>query len=141
MKFAIAKAIQPESILEIGVRFGYSARAFLDAAPTARLVGIDLERPTFGGVPGALFWARRITTGFDVSFLNVDSQVLNDLPGGVYDLVHVDGQQDGDSTLHDMALAFKQSRYVLLDGFLWSAENLAGGSEALRRFRRAIEYR
>ncbi len=41
MKWAIAKVLQPESILEVGVRFGYSARAFLEACPDAVYTGID----------------------------------------------------------------------------------------------------
>lgn len=49
LKYAIAKALRAESILEIGVRFGYSAMAFLTAVPEAKFTGIDqwreLRRP------------------------------------------------------------------------------------------------
>src|SRR5215469_18824935 len=59
MKWAIARVLQPRSILEIGVRFGYSALAFLNASPSARYLGIDLDLPTFGGSVGAINWARK----------------------------------------------------------------------------------
>ena len=41
VKHAIAKRLQPKSICEIGVRAGYSAYAFLSAAPAAEFLGID----------------------------------------------------------------------------------------------------
>ncbi len=46
MKWAIAKVIQPKSILEIGVRYGYSAISFLSACPDAQYVGIDNDTDT-----------------------------------------------------------------------------------------------
>src|ERR1700736_2008544 len=59
LKWAIARVLQPESILEIGVRYGYSALAFLSASPSARYVCVDLDLPTFGGSVGAVHWARK----------------------------------------------------------------------------------
>ena len=35
LKWAVARVLQPQRILEIGVRFGYSAAAFLNACPNA----------------------------------------------------------------------------------------------------------
>lgn len=141
LKFAIAKTLQPKTIIEIGVRFGYSARTMLEAAPQAVFTGIDLDSNAFGGVEGALSWARGITSEYEANFILVNSQNLSRLPGrDIYDLAHIDGQQDGDGTIHDLSLAFRQCRFVLLDGWFWSAENASAGAEALRRYRRAIEY-
>jgi hypothetical protein len=42
LKFAIAKVLQPQSILEIGVRYGYSAITFLQACPKASYFGLTL---------------------------------------------------------------------------------------------------
>jgi hypothetical protein len=53
LKFCIAKVLQPKSNLEIGVRFGYSARTFLEASPSATLLDIDLDSDSFGGEVGA----------------------------------------------------------------------------------------
>lgn len=46
-KLQVADAIRPSSVLEYGVRGGYSAWSFLTAAPQARYVGVDLyeKRP------------------------------------------------------------------------------------------------
>src|SRR5438477_11758442 len=80
LKFCIAKVLQPESILEIGVRFGYSARTFLEASPSATFLGIDLDSDSFGGEVGALDWARQITATFQAEYLVADSQEMKRFP-------------------------------------------------------------
>src|ERR1700730_2815552 len=92
-KWAIARKLQPARILEIGVRYGYSALAFLNACPEASYIGIDVDSELYGGVKGAIEWARNSTRNYNASFLITDSQGLDRLPDGVYDLVHIDGQQ------------------------------------------------
>src|SRR5437762_4333916 len=104
-KWAIARHLRPASILEIGVRFGYSAAAFLHGSPKARYLGVDLDTDDFGGVKGAIEWARKIVAPFQAEFLIADSQEMERFPGEIYDLIHVDGQQEGDGTFHDMELA------------------------------------
>jgi hypothetical protein len=51
LKWAIASVVAPGSILEIGVRNGYSAGAFLGARPRARYLSIDADTDTHGGIP------------------------------------------------------------------------------------------
>jgi 2-polyprenyl-3-methyl-5-hydroxy-6-metoxy-1,4-benzoquinol methylase len=140
MKWAIAKAIQPDSILEIGVRFGYSARAFLDASPSAKFVGIDADLPTFGGHVGAIEQAKTTLSGFDATILKLNSQALSRFPGEFYDLIHVDGQQDSDGTFHDLDIAVRQARYILLDEHLWSRDNFQAANEWLWLNKTAIEW-
>ena len=48
-KHRICKAFNPMSILEVGVRFGYSAHAFITAAPVAVYTGVDSNDPKHGG--------------------------------------------------------------------------------------------
>ncbi|HLJ45641.1 MAG TPA: methyltransferase domain-containing protein [Bryobacteraceae bacterium] len=139
MKWAIARALQPKRILEIGVRFGYSAAAFLDACPDAEYLGIDNDSETFGGVAGAVEWARRITTGRKANFLVADSQQLQEFPGGPYDLIHVDGQQDENGTIGDLRKALRQTRHILVDGFFWTRNNFLHVSDFLYCYRAAIE--
>jgi SAM-dependent methyltransferase len=140
MKWAIAKVLQPVSILEVGVRYGYSARAFLDAAPTARYVGLDADLPAFGGHPGALAWAARSLENFNVELLQENTQNLVRLPGDCYDLVHIDGQQDGDGTFHDLNLAVSQGRHILIDGYFWTRENFIATNEWFWLNKMAIEW-
>ncbi len=139
LKWAISRALMPATILEIGVRYGYSARAFLDASPQARLVGIDADLPIFGGQPGALKWAKQSLRDFNVSIYCEDSQDLTRFPGEIYDLIHIDGQQDGDGTFHDLDLALRQARYILVDGYHWTRENFLSANEWLWLNKAAIE--
>jgi 2-polyprenyl-3-methyl-5-hydroxy-6-metoxy-1,4-benzoquinol methylase len=140
MKAAIAAAVRPESICEIGVRYGYSAAAFLHGAGEACYTGIDLDTATFGGVPGALAWARRILPADRCTFHVGDSQQMTRLPGGPYDLVHIDGQQNGDGTWHDLELAAGQARWVLLDGYFWTRPNMLAATEWLLRNQARVEW-
>ncbi len=138
MKWAIAKVLQPQSILEIGVRFGYSAATFLDACPECKYLGIDNDSETSGGHKGAMNYARSITTG-NARYLLGDSQTMDEFPGGKYDLIHVDGQQDGDGSFRDLTKAIRQGRYVLVDGYFWTRDNFLNVSEFLHRHRDLIE--
>lgn len=140
MKWAIARVLEPKSILEIGVRFGYSALAFLNASPSAQYVGIDIDSPSFGGSPGALDWARKACGQYRARFILADSTKMERFPGGSYDLIHVDGQQDGEGTMHDLILASAQASYILVDGYFWSRANFFSASEFLFRYREVIEF-
>jgi predicted O-methyltransferase YrrM len=140
MKWAIARVLQPSSILEIGVRFGYSAMAFLHAVPSARYVGIDINAESFGGSVGAIEWAQRATAPYQTDFIIADSTKMKRFPGDRFDLIHIDGQQDGVATLHDLVLASSQANYILVDGYFWSRQNFFSASEFLYQYRDAIEY-
>lgn len=140
VKWAIANFLKPSSILEIGVRFGYSAAAFLHGCPSAHYIGIDLDTDTYGGVKGAINWAKKITQSFAAEFSIADTQTMNRLPGDIYDLIHVDGQQDGDGSIHDLELAIKQARYVLVDGYLWTRQNFTAVSDFLFRYNELFDF-
>ena len=141
LKWAIARELRPKRILEIGVRYGYSASAFLDACPEAEYLGIDNDSGLYGGVPGALGWAQETLRGHKADFLMADSQQFERLPGhDFYDLVHIDGQQDGNGYLHDLEISLNQSRYILVDGYFWTRENFLAASEFLYRNRRCLAY-
>ena len=140
LKWSIARTLQPATILEIGVRFGYSALAFLDACPSASYFGIDADCETYGGSRGAIHWAKERTQRSKAAFLIADSQKMSSFPGGSYDLIHIDGQQDGKGTLHDLELALRQGQYILVDGYFWTRENFLAASEFVYRYRDLIEY-
>ena len=139
-KWAIAHVLKPKSILEIGVRFGYSAVAFLDAAPSARYIGIDIDSVLFGGSVGAIEWARSACKPFRAEFIVGDSTKMERFPGERYDLIHIHGQQDGYGTMHDLVLATVQGSYILVDGYFWSRQNFLWASEFLFRYRDLIEF-
>lgn len=140
MKWAIAAVLQPQTILEIGVRYGYSARAFLEAVPGAKFVGIDLDSDRFGGVRGAVDWARENLRDYDCELIVADSQSMDRLPGERYDLIHVDGQQDGDGSFRDLELALLQGRYVLVDGYHWTQTNYLAVNDFLLQNRDRLDW-
>ena len=140
LKAAIAAVLRPASILEIGVRYGYSYAAFKHGHPAAHYVGIDLDSDSFGGVRGAIDWARQLGAGTEDRFLVDDTQGMDRFPGGTYDLIHVDGQQDGQGSFHDLTLAISQGRYVLVDGYLWTRDNCLSVSDFMLRYRDVFEY-
>ncbi len=140
LKWAIARTLQPQSILEIGVRYGYSAHAFLDAVPRSHYRGIDLDCTAAGGVKGAIDWAKQILQPFNADLMVADSQAMSQFPGDRYDLIHVDGQQDGDGSFHDLQLAIGQGNYILVDGYHWSTDNFLAVNDFLRQHRDRIEW-
>ena len=140
MKYAICSIICPQSILEVGVRYGYSAITFLKASPSATYLGIDNDTDQFGGSKGAIQWAKKITQDYNANFLIADTQQMTTFPGEYYDLIHIDGQQDGDGTIHDLELALPKAKYILLDGYFWSKENMISASYFLEKYKQFFEY-
>jgi 2-polyprenyl-3-methyl-5-hydroxy-6-metoxy-1,4-benzoquinol methylase len=139
-KWAVSRCLQPAKILEIGVRYGYSALAFLNACPTADYIGIDLDSDSYGGAKGAICWAESKLQGYSANLIVANSQSLDRFPGGTYDLIHIDGQQDQAGFLHDLELALGQAKHILVDGYFWTQSNFLAASEFLFRNRDLIEF-
>lgn len=141
LKWAIARALKPSSILEIGVRYGYSAFSFLDAVPDCEYLGVDNDSDSSGGVSGSLAWAQQKLKKYkSASAINDNSQTLDKLPGETWDLVHVDGQQTGVSTKHDLSLALEQARWILIDGYWWTSINFRSINEWLWDNRASLDF-
>lgn len=118
-KHALVTLLKPSSILEIGVRAGYSAAAFLSAVPTAHYLGLDADNDTHGGWVGAPKWAEKsLREKFPratVEVQQIDTRHLAQLPRSA-DLIHVDGCHDFDGALHDLRLAVAvRPQWILFD--------------------------
>jgi hypothetical protein len=115
-KFETVKAINPETICEIGVRCGYSMFVFQCAAPKAKFIGIDskIDEET-PGHQGEAEHAQNICRG-ETAFIYVDSQKLEKLPmlGG---LLHVDADHSYEGCSHDIELGRKYATWILVDDF------------------------
>ena len=95
--------------MSAGVRYGYSALAFLSASPTSEYTGIDLDCAEFGGTPGAVDWARRQAKNYKANFLVANTQLMHAFPGGMYDLIHVDDMIAGRFPLAEAPQAFARA--------------------------------
>jgi len=138
VKFALARLIRPRSILEIGVRAGYSALAFLTACPEASYVGIDNNGDMHGGFRGALDHARELLAPFQAVLLEMTSaaygeQLRHDPDQSAFDLVHVDGDHSLAGCLADLRLADRlQPRVILVDDVLGIPEVQSACDQFLR---------
>jgi hypothetical protein len=113
-KWAVASILQPDSIVEVGVRYGYSALAFLNAWPQATYHGFDNDSNDWGGTIGASAWLLDHSEGLDVSLTIADIMETNDLPD--CSLAHLDGPQDQAGWAHQIHLALDAANYILIDG-------------------------
>jgi len=116
VRYELCQRLQPKTILEIGVRCGYSAFAMLYGAPEALYVGLD----NFSYHPkdlclNAFDQLRNIGGFLNCLVLDEDTQKLNTLRdlqshwGWPYpDVVHVDGDHTFAGAIHDLDLAKDQ---------------------------------
>lgn len=122
-KFDVAQTLAPASILEIGVRAGYSALAFLQAVPAAQYLGLDLDEGGWGGVAGYLTHARTRLEPYNAVVLHCDTQAVP-LPPDLaqlvmgYELWHVDGDHSFRGAVTDLVTAHLHgARWILLDDY------------------------
>ena len=139
-KWAVARLLKPRSILEVGVRYGYSAAAFLDGCNSARYLGIDPDSEEFGGSRDGIGWARRITAGYSAQFIVADTREMARFPGEIYDLIHIDLQRNADESFRDLDLAIQQGRFVLTGGCFRTPQSPLAISTFLYRNRELVEY-
>lgn len=109
-KYALATLCQPRSILEIGVRAGYSAAAFLSACPGAAYHGLD------SGCDGLHFLIHaREALKLRVDLFDSQRQTFD---GRGYDFVHVDGDHSYGGALRDIETAWRvSSKWILVDDY------------------------
>ena len=109
------------SIMEIGVRAGYSAFVFARAAPGVRYLGIDNGLCDAEARRDYLAHARNLLDGHDARWWYVDTGSLRSLPmgpdGDYWSLVHVDGHHSYEGCLHDLQCASAVAKRILVDDY------------------------
>ena len=126
-------------ITEIGVRFGYSAAAFLCAYPQAHYFGIDLINGGHGGVgggtdtfPAVRLMLAKLFPEANVTLVHFDSRQLTSFPPA--DLFHVDADHDTEPAYRDIEKAFNAAlpgNRILVDDYTF----LGSVKQACDRFR------
>jgi predicted O-methyltransferase YrrM len=116
--FDVVQSLAPETICEIGVRAGYSAKVMLDAAPRARIIGIDadidhLVENSHGGIKGLWMHAVSILPEDRFQLMLVNSHSIKKLPR--CDLAYIDGDHSFEGCLADIRLAARSTRTILCD--------------------------
>lgn len=137
--WALGKAINPKSFLEIGVRFGFSFVPTMIASSNLQYaLGWDLE--TYGDNNIARQQVSNYYSGeAKWSIDHVDSQTIAELPQ-FFDLVSIDGCHDYHCKIHDLVLCIGNCSYVILDDYDYHRDVRESTDEFLNSFKDAIEW-
>lgn len=142
VKAAIAAWLQPNSILEIGVRAGYSALAFWQGSEFSEYVGLDANQGNWGGIRGYVDHARSLVPNSHIYVF--DTQKLTDIrglmpPGPV--LAHVDGDHGWAGAKHDIELCLNGgAAYVVVDDYWYVPAVRAAADDVVEERRLACAY-
>lgn len=114
--YGIAKAIQPKTFMEIGVRFGFSFLPTLAGCDSLEYaLGWDLE--TYGNNTIANENIGEYYKGnCKWEIQHIDSQLETSLPQQ-FDLISIDGCHDYECKIHDLEMAMVNTTYAILDDY------------------------
>lgn len=148
IKYDICKKINPKKIVEIGVRAGYSAWTFLQACPNAMYYGIDANNGKHGGEGGDdkkyFNWAKKILKNYNVTLIEQDTQIINNLNIFDIDFFHIDGDHTTEGVIHDLDLCFKvlkNNGYILVDDIDYIKEVKIGVNQWVNKMKDFIEVK
>lgn len=115
------KRFKVKSVVEIGVRAGYSAYAMLSANPKMIYSGYDIDLPNeYGFHDGAFAYAKAMLESefpkANLSFKVQNSQELSSLPRH-FDLAHIDGDHSLHGCTHDLRLCYGTVNIILVDDY------------------------
>ena len=120
--YAISKFYQPSSILEIGVRFGYSLGSMIRGSDKIEFIkGIDCEALVYGVDTLKTAEAnikKYINPNVKCEFLNQDSHSIKELDRK-YDLIHIDGDHSYEGKVQDLNLALDHCKVLLVDDYFF----------------------
>lgn len=125
--YAISKFYQPKSILEIGVRYGYSLGCLIKGSDNIEHVtGIDCDFYEKNSLQIAEQNIKKfIKNNLNFQFLNIDSHSLNVLDKN-FDLIHIDGDHSYEGKIADLNLIKNSCKVAVIDDY-------GGGLPEVRR--------
>ena len=112
--YAISKAIQPKSYLEIGCRYGGSLVPSMIASEELEYAEAwDIEQYGDNAISSAN--VRQYYTGHAKWEINkINSQEIQELPRW-FDLIFIDGDHSYEGKMHDLRMTVGKCKYVFID--------------------------
>lgn len=137
--YAVAKALQPKTFMEIGVRFGFSfLPTLLGSDKLEYALGWDLE--TYGNNQIANENIGKYYKGSAAwEIKHIDSQLETELPAR-FDFISIDGCHDYECKIHDLKMAMTQTAYCLLDDYDYHSYVKQAIDDFLRDYSDHIEW-
>lgn len=129
-------------IVEIGVRYGYSAFSFLRARPNATYLGIDMINGGHGGAknedtfPIVREMLDRNFPDADITLMHQNTFKLDEIPGE-FDFCHVDGNHRRANCLHDLKICFEacsSGGTILIDDYTYIESVKLGVNDFIEEF-------
>jgi hypothetical protein len=120
-----AKLPDAPNIVEIGVRYGYSAFSFLSAYPDANYLGIDMINGGHGGIrekdtfPRVREVLKKNFPDANITLTHKNTFELDEIDGE-FDFCHVDGNHRRANCFHDLEICFaacKSGGTILIDDY------------------------
>jgi len=126
--YGIAKHYKPTTLLEIGVRFGYSFASMIKGAEDSIELAHGFDNNEYEENSLAVAWARLggvIPESVDFQLFNINSQCISNLDRS-YDLISIDGDHWYDSKLHDLTLTLDKCKVVVVDDYMEEIAHAGG---------------
>jgi predicted O-methyltransferase YrrM len=116
--YALSSYYQPKSILEIGVRYGYSLGSMISASNVIeKVTGIDNDEYIFGALDKAKENIKKyINSNVELNFSLQNSHDIEKLE--YHDIIHIDGDHSYDGKLKDLKLTIGACKIVIIDDYL-----------------------
>ena len=122
-KYDMCKKFNPKIIVELGIRCGYSAQAFLSACPKATYYGFDCNNGLYGGTNTNEFtnFAKSTLSKYNTIINdNFNTQLSKELPIPQFDFCHIDADHSCSGALSDLELCYpkmKETSVILVDDY------------------------
>jgi hypothetical protein len=116
--YAISKFYQPESILEIGVRYGYSLYSLVKGSDKVNFIlGYDIDEYDEGSLAVAEKNLKEfLSDDIEIIMQNENTQNIQELDGFV-DMIHIDGDHSYDGKLHDLEITKQKCKVLIIDDY------------------------
>lgn len=116
--YAISNYYNPSSILEIGVRYGYSLMSMIEGSNNIKdVVGYDIDEYESDGLLLAENNINKYKSkNINLVLKNINSQSIDKLDRE-YDIIHIDGCHSYIGKLHDLELCVNKCKVLIIDDY------------------------